>query len=105
MALREMGWRKEAIWVAFKATLTSHKLKMPHLAMPVRLLVAGTTHTPSLDAVLMLFGRETVLARLEKGIAWKGASGRQERGVRHREERGAVLALNSHPHDRTFSEA
>ncbi|MEA3085759.1 MAG: hypothetical protein QOC89_3456, partial [Paraburkholderia sp.] len=28
-----------------------------------------TTHTPSIDAVLMLFGRETVLTRLDKGIA------------------------------------
>jgi len=66
-ALSEVEWNKEAISAAFKATLASHKLKMPHLAMPVRLLVAGTTHTPSIDAVLMLFGRETVLARLEKG--------------------------------------
>ena len=46
-ALSEVEWSKEAISAAFKATLTSHKLKMPHLAMPVRLLVAGTTHTPS----------------------------------------------------------
>jgi glutamyl-tRNA synthetase len=68
-ALSEVEWNKEAISAAFKATLTAHKLKMPHLAMPVRLLVAGTTHTPSIDAVLMLFGRETVLARLEKGTA------------------------------------
>jgi len=68
-ALSEVEWSKEAISAAFKATLTSHKLKMPHLAMPVRLLVAGTTHTPSIDAVLMLFGRETVLTRLDKGIA------------------------------------
>ncbi|MGX7002740.1 glutamate--tRNA ligase [Caballeronia sp. KNU42] len=67
-ALSEVEWSKEAISAAFKATLTSHKLKMPHLAMPVRLLVAGTTHTPSIDAVLMLFGRETVLTRLDKGI-------------------------------------
>src|SRR5258707_5076640 len=68
-ALSEVEWSKEAISVAFKATLTSHKLKMPHLAMPVRLLVAGTTHTPSIDAVLMLFGRDPVLARLVKGIS------------------------------------
>jgi len=68
-ALSEVEWSKEAISAAFKATLTSHKLKMPHLAMPVRLLVAGTTHTPSIDAVLMLFGRETVLTRLDKGVA------------------------------------
>lgn len=68
-ALGEVEWNKEAISAAFKATLGAHKLKMPHLAMPVRLLVAGTTHTPSIDAVLMLFGRDTVLARLGKATA------------------------------------
>ncbi|WP_250525940.1 glutamate--tRNA ligase [Caballeronia sp. GAWG2-1] len=64
-ALAEAEWSKEAIAAAVKATLAAHKLKMPQLAMPVRLLVAGTTHTPSLDAVLALFGREAVLRRLE----------------------------------------
>jgi glutamyl-tRNA synthetase len=68
-ALGEVEWTKEAIAAAIKSTLAAHKLKMPHLAMPVRLLVAGTTHTPSIDAVLMLFGRETVLKRLEKTSA------------------------------------
>jgi len=68
-ALADVEWSKEAILAAFKATLAAHKLKMPQLAMPVRLLVAGTTHTPSIDAVLMLFGRETVLARLDKARA------------------------------------
>jgi glutamyl-tRNA synthetase len=68
-ALADVEWTKEAISAALKATLAAHKLKMPQLAMPVRLLVAGTTHTPSIDAVLMLFGRETVLARLEKANA------------------------------------
>ncbi|KAK47471.1 glutamyl-tRNA synthetase [Caballeronia jiangsuensis] len=65
-ALANVEWSKEAIAAALKATLTAHKLKMPQLAMPVRLLVAGTTHTPSIDAVLMLFGRDAVLKRLEK---------------------------------------
>lgn len=64
-ALRGIAWNKEAIGAAFKATLGAHKLKMPQLAMPVRLLVAGTTHTPSIDAVLELFGRETVVERIE----------------------------------------
>jgi len=59
-------WRREAISAAFKATLAQHKLKMPQLAMPVRLLVAGQTQTPAIDAVLELFGRETVLERLDR---------------------------------------
>jgi len=57
-------WRRESISAAFKATLAAHQLKMPQLAMPVRLLVAGQTQTPAIDAVLELFGRDTVLSRL-----------------------------------------
>ncbi|VVD91484.1 glutamate--tRNA ligase [Pandoraea terrigena] len=57
-------WTKAAISPAFKATLAQHGMKMPQLAMPVRLLVVGTTHTPAIDAVLELLGRDTVLARL-----------------------------------------
>ncbi|WP_323120730.1 glutamate--tRNA ligase [Burkholderia alba] len=64
-ALKGCEWTKEGIAAALKATLAAHGLKMPQLAMPVRLLVAGTTHTPSIDAVLMLFGRDAVVSRLE----------------------------------------
>ena len=68
-ALKSAEWTKEGIAATLKATLGAHKLKMPQLAMPVRLLVAGTTHTPSIDSVLMLFGREVVVSRIEKALA------------------------------------
>jgi glutamyl-tRNA synthetase len=42
-------------------------LKMPQLAMAVRVLLLGTSQTPSLDAVIELFLRETVLERLGTG--------------------------------------
>ncbi|GAB7523759.1 glutamate--tRNA ligase [Paraburkholderia sp. 2C] len=67
-ALKTVEWTKEAIAAAMKAVLASQKLKMPQLAMPVRLLVAGTTHTPSIDSVLLLFGRETVVSRIGKAL-------------------------------------
>jgi glutamyl-tRNA synthetase len=67
-ALKTVEWTKEAIAATLKATLGAHKLKMPQLAMPVRLLVAGTTHTPSIDSVLMLFGRDVVVSRIEKAL-------------------------------------
>jgi len=44
--------------------LGQFSLKMPQLAIPVRLLVCGRAQTPSVDAVLELFDREVVLARL-----------------------------------------
>jgi glutamyl-tRNA synthetase len=40
-------------------------LKMPQLAMPVRVLVMGTPQTPSLDAILELMKREDVVSRLK----------------------------------------
>ena len=58
-------WTKEAIAEAVKETLRATGLKMPQLAMPVRVLVMGTAQTPSLDAVLALCTREQVLQRLK----------------------------------------
>jgi glutamyl-tRNA synthetase len=58
------AWDKASIALAIKQVLTACSLKMPQLAVPVRVLVMGTAQTPSLDAVLALFDRETVLARL-----------------------------------------
>ena len=61
-------WERRALGAAVSATLKASGLKMPELAMPARLLVTGRTQTPSLDAVLELIGRETVLARLARHL-------------------------------------
>ena len=58
------AWDRASIGGALKSALASSGLKMPQLAMPLRVLVTGRTQTPSVDAVLELLGRETVLARL-----------------------------------------
>ncbi|MBO7410347.1 MAG: glutamate--tRNA ligase, partial [Ottowia sp.] len=47
-------------------TLEEHQLKMPKLAMPVRLLAIGQARAPSVDAVLALHTRDTVLERLAR---------------------------------------
>ena len=60
------AWDKPGISLAIKETTTAHGIKMPQLAMPVRVLVMGTAQTPSLDAVLELQNRQTVLERLQK---------------------------------------
>ena len=59
-------WSVLNVNAAFKDVLTEQGLKMPQLAMPVRVLVMGTPQTPSVDAVLFLCGKEKVLARLTK---------------------------------------
>ena len=67
-ALRErmttIDWDKATISQAMKDVLAQHKLKMPQLAPALRVLVCGRAQTPSIDAVLALFPRETVLKRL-----------------------------------------
>jgi glutamyl-tRNA synthetase len=57
-------WNRLAISEAIKEVLRATGMKMPQLAMPVRVLVMGTAQTPSLDAVLELCDRETVVQRL-----------------------------------------
>ena len=57
-------WDKASVAAAIKDVLLQCSLKMPQLAMPVRVLVMGTAQTPSLDAVIELVGREKVLQRL-----------------------------------------
>lgn len=64
--LQEGDWSKEAISAGFKQVLKAHGMKMPQLAMPVRVLAVGTAHTPSVDAVLALLGREKIIERLQK---------------------------------------
>jgi len=62
--LATVDWNKAAIATAIKETLAATGLKMPQLAPAVRVLVCGRAQTPSLDAVLEVFERETVLRRL-----------------------------------------
>jgi glutamyl-tRNA synthetase len=57
-------WQRAALGEMLKDVAKASGLKMPQLAMPLRRIVTGRTQTPSIDAVLELLGRETVLQRL-----------------------------------------
>ena len=62
-------WTTEAIHGLFKPFCSAEGIKMGQLGMPLRVLVCGTTHTPSVDAVLALMGRDAVLQRLGEATA------------------------------------
>lgn len=57
-------WNAHAIHELFKPFCADEGIKMGQLGMPLRVLVCGTTQTPSVDAVLALIGRDEVLRRL-----------------------------------------
>ncbi|HJV06673.1 MAG TPA: glutamate--tRNA ligase [Chromobacteriaceae bacterium] len=62
-------WTAESIHDLFKPFCTAEGIKMGLLGMPLRVLVCGTTHTPSVDAVLALIGKDEVLRRLREALA------------------------------------
>jgi glutamyl-tRNA synthetase len=62
-------WTKESLSPMIKEVLAAHQLKMPQIAMPLRLMLTGQLQTPAIDAVLELLGREAVIARLQPYLA------------------------------------
>ena len=66
--LETVEWQREAIGAALKAVLVEHQLKMPKIAMPLRVMVTGEPQSPSIDATLELIGRDEVLARMTQEL-------------------------------------
>ncbi|MCX7196115.1 MAG: glutamate--tRNA ligase, partial [Proteobacteria bacterium] len=66
--LKDVAWEAAAIGATIKEIVSKHGLKMTKLAMPLRVILTGQTQTPSVDAVLMLFSREVVLARIARHL-------------------------------------
>lgn len=62
-------WSEASLDALIKAMLKEHGVKMPKLAIPLRVAVTGHKHTPSISAVLALLGRATVLSRLDTALA------------------------------------
>jgi len=62
-------WNRQGLSLMLKDVLKAHQLKMPQLAMPLRLMLTGQLHTPSIDAVIALFERKEVISRLQKYLA------------------------------------
>ncbi|OGA13750.1 MAG: glutamate--tRNA ligase [Betaproteobacteria bacterium RIFCSPLOWO2_02_FULL_63_19] len=59
-------WSADAINAEVQVVAKARGMKMPRLAVPLRVLVFGVTQTPALSAVLALAGRERVIGRLKR---------------------------------------
>ena len=66
--IASVTWETPAINALIKETVAKHGLKMPKLAMPLRVILTGQTQTPSVDALIVLIGRDRVLAALAQNI-------------------------------------
>ena len=65
---RHIEWTREVIHQEIKTAAKEHDVKLPKIAMPLRVMVTGEVHTPSIDAVLALLGREETLARMNSHL-------------------------------------
>jgi glutamyl-tRNA synthetase len=63
------GWQRTDISALIKQVLARFAMKMPQLAVPLRVAVSGKTQTPSIDAVLELLGRDATIRRVETALA------------------------------------
>ena len=66
--IASVTWETPAINALIKESVAKHGLKMPKLAMPLRVILTGQTQTPSVDALIVLIGRDRVLAALAQNI-------------------------------------
>ena len=62
-------WDRASLNGLIKQIVGELKLKMPQVAVPLRVAVTGRTQTPSIDAVLELIGRDATRARIDDALA------------------------------------
>jgi glutamyl-tRNA synthetase len=74
-ALRSLGerlpqieWTQEDLHSLIAVVVTEFGLKMPKLAMPLRVLITGEPRTPAIDATLEMLGKERVIGRLQAAM-------------------------------------
>ena len=67
--LNSLDWTVDNLSTHMKTVLKAHNLKMPKLAMPLRVMLTGITQTPSIDKVMALMGQSIVMQRIEAGLA------------------------------------
>ena len=71
-----LPWERSALHGAIQEIVGELKLKMPQVAVPLRIALTGRTQTPSIDAVLELIGRDAVLERLDRALATQALQAR-----------------------------
>jgi len=68
--LATVEWESHAINDTIKASATAHGVKMPKVAMPLRVMVTGEAQTPAINVVLELLGREETLRRMDRQLEY-----------------------------------
>ena len=63
-------WQDQKLHDAVIATVEEFSINLGKIAQPLRVAVTGTSVSPSIEVTLKLLGKEKVMARLERAIAY-----------------------------------
>lgn len=64
-----IDWSHQAIHDEIKKAAATFNVKLPKVAMPLRIVITGETQTPSIDVILELLGRTETLKRINQQIS------------------------------------
>jgi glutamyl-tRNA synthetase len=67
-AAADLPWKRAELGALIRRLVADLQVKMPQVALPLRVAVTGRTQTPAIDAVLELVGREATLARIDRAL-------------------------------------
>jgi len=62
--LNQHSWSDEEVNDQLKAFVKKEGIKFPAIAMPLRVILAGTDHTPSVGSIISILGKNEVHKRL-----------------------------------------
>ena len=64
------SWTTESLHEVIEATAAELGQGMGKVGMPLRVAVTGLGQSPSIDAVMALVGKDRVLARIDRALAY-----------------------------------
>ena len=67
-AFNTIPWDRKIIHDEIKRVTKKNNLKLPNIAMPLRVMITGETQTPSIDLVLELLGKKETVERMNNQI-------------------------------------
>ncbi len=63
--LTEIVWSDEGLNQYLKEFVKNNEIKFPQIAMPLRIILTGTDHTPSVGSIIFLLGLDEFKSRVK----------------------------------------
>ena len=62
--INNLNWTDKDINAYLKEFVKKQKIKFPEIAMPLRIIIAGTDNTPSIGSIIFVLGVDIIKKRI-----------------------------------------